>query len=289
LKALISGNVCAVVSALLNPFDVTKIRMQNQSKSNGIVYKGMIDGAFSILREEGITGWCRGMTASMMREITYSSIRLGAYEPIRNILNNISSNNDNTKHTSPFVRFSAALITGGVGAAIANPLDLIKTRFQACLPTEQRPYKNTFDAFRIIYSFEGGFKGLYKGWIVTSSRSAILTSSQLGAYDSIKHNLLLQKFKMKEGLTVHLVSSLLAGLCTTTATIPFDVIKTRYMSDNSNKYKGILDCVKSSYATDGPKSFFRGWLPAYCRLGPHTVLSFLLIEYIRAYMNLSPI
>ena len=46
LKAMIAGNVCAGVSALLNPFDVTKIRMQNQSKSNGIVvYKGMIDGA----------------------------------------------------------------------------------------------------------------------------------------------------------------------------------------------------------------------------------------------------
>ena len=262
LKAMIAGNVCAGVSALLNPFDVTKIRMQNQSKSNGIVYKGMIDGAFSILREEGFIGWCRGMTPSMFREITYSSIRLGAYEPIRNIL----SNSDTSK-TSPFVRFSAALITGGVGAAIANPLDLIKTRFQACLPTEQRPYKNTFDAFRKIYTFEGGFKGLYKGWIVTSSRSAILTSSQLGAYDSIKNNLLLQKFKMKEGLTVHLISSLLAGLCTTTATIPFDVIKTRYMSDKSNKYKGILDCIRSSYLTDGPRSFFRGWLPAYCRLG----------------------
>ena len=30
LKAVISGQVCAVVSAALNGFDVTKIRMQNQ-------------------------------------------------------------------------------------------------------------------------------------------------------------------------------------------------------------------------------------------------------------------
>ena len=215
LKAIIAGNVCAFVSALLNPFDVTKIRMQNQSKKKGIVYKGMIDGALSIFKEEGWIGLCRGITPSMLREISYSSIRLGAYEPVRSGINNIVSNKD-VSTTSPFVRFSAALITGGTGAALANPFDLIKTRFQACLPSEPRPYRNTIAALIAIYQVEGGISGLYKGWILTSTRSAILTSSQLGAYDSIKHNLLIQQLKMEEGLQVHLISSLLAGLCTTT-------------------------------------------------------------------------
>jgi hypothetical protein len=242
----------------------------------------------SILKEEGIRGWARGITPSMLREITYSSIRLGAYEPVRSSMNSVFSNND-VSSTSPLVRFSAALITGGTGAAIANPFDLIKTRFQACLPHEPRPYKNTIAALVAIYQTEGGIKGLYKGWIITSTRSAILTSSQLGAYDSIKNNLLLQHLKMQEGLKVHLISSLLAGLCTTTATIPFDVIKTRYMSDKTNRYKGIIDCIVTSYQTDGVRQFFRGWLPAYCRLGPHTVISFLLIEKIRSYFGISPI
>lgn len=31
-KALLSGGVCAFVTAFLNPIDVTKIRMQNQNK-----------------------------------------------------------------------------------------------------------------------------------------------------------------------------------------------------------------------------------------------------------------
>lgn len=33
----------------------------------------------------------------------------------------------------------------------------------------------------------------------------------------------------------------------------------------------------------------QGWMPAYWRLGPHTVLSLLLIERVRAYLGLKPI
>lgn len=81
-KALISGTSCAVISAILNPFDVTKIRLQNQP-SGFIKYKGMMSGARVILLEEGVAGLSKGMTPSMLRELSYSSVRFGAYEPIR--------------------------------------------------------------------------------------------------------------------------------------------------------------------------------------------------------------
>ena len=77
-----------------------------------------------------------------------------------------------------------------------------------------------YGAFSSIVRTEGGILGLYKGWIVTSSRAAILTSAQLGSYDSIKHNLLIKYVGMEEGFLLHLCASMISGIVTTTAANP---------------------------------------------------------------------
>jgi hypothetical protein len=212
-KAGIAGTVGAFVAASLNGIDVTKIRMQNQKT---IIYDGLVSGMKKIYREEGIHGLAKGVEASMLREITYSSIRIGGYEPIRKAL---SYDSEDPSNTSPLVKFFSALISGGVGSALANPLDLIKTRFQATLADESLPYRNTAHALRTIYLSQG-LGGLYRGWAVTSARAAVLTSAQLGSYDSIKHNLLIKVFGLKEGFILHLSCSMVAGIITTTAANP---------------------------------------------------------------------
>ena len=81
----ISGGVCAFVSGSLNPVDVTKIRLQNQS---GEVkrYQSMIGGMRLIFKEEGAAGLAKGIVPSMYRDLFYSGIRMGAYNPIRDAI-----------------------------------------------------------------------------------------------------------------------------------------------------------------------------------------------------------
>mmetsp|Transcript_18318 Transcript_18318/g.26714 ORF Transcript_18318/g.26714 Transcript_18318/m.26714 type:complete len:218 (+) Transcript_18318:159-812(+) len=129
VKALLSGSVCAFVAALVNPLDVVKIRMQNQSLSSPWPEKTMISGLIRIYRDEGIRGWCRGVNASILRELFYSSIRIGAYEPILLLL---SKGNDELP--SPAAKFASGLLSGGIGSALGNPTDLVKINFQALLP-----------------------------------------------------------------------------------------------------------------------------------------------------------
>jgi hypothetical protein len=197
LKAAIAGFSCASVAAALNPLDVTRIRLQLQHSESLQVptaqpmtasspnkrpiqpYRGMLHGVAKIYREEGLIGWSKGLTPSMMRELFYSTIRMGAYEPIKHSLFTESNQN------SPAAKLLCGLLAGGFGAAIANPLDLIKTRFtiehllilhhaidccnyrfQSILPHEKSPYPSTFQAFRLIYLREHGLHGLYKGWQV---------------------------------------------------------------------------------------------------------------------------
>jgi len=225
VKAAIGGCVSAVVSASLNGFDVTKIRMQNQSAAD-IKYTGLIPGMRRILREEGIGGLTKGIYPSMLREISYSSVRIGGYEPIRIFLTKTLQDNHggHSTDTSPLIKYFSALLSGGIGAALCNPFDLAKTTFQAELPvppggTSNLKHHTTWAFLSDTYR-QNGVGGLYKGWATTSARAAVLTSAQLGSYDTIKNNLLKKRLGLQEGFLMHLAVSMTVGIITTTAANP---------------------------------------------------------------------
>ena len=150
-----------------------------------------------------------------MRELLYSSIRMGAYEPVLAV----ASGRD-THRASPAVKLLSAMVSGAVGSVLANPTDLVKVILQAQVQGVARlPFKSAIGGFRHIYATEG-VRGLYKGWEPTTVRAAVLTAAQLGSYDIIKNNILIESFNMKEGTALHFICSLLAGVITTTASNP---------------------------------------------------------------------
>jgi Mitochondrial carrier protein len=163
-----------------------------------------------------------------------------------------------------------------------------RCRFQATLPGDPLPYRSTLGGLFEIAKKQG-ISGWYKGWEVTSARAAFLTSAQLGSYDTIKNNILIKLVGMEDGLQLHFAASMTAGIITTTAANPLDVIKTRYMSDKQGKYTSPVHCLVTTFREEGVRGFFRGWMPAYWRLGPHTVLSFMLMEHVRKYFGLSTV
>ena len=62
----------------------------------------------------------------MLREASYSTIRLGAYEPFKELLGA-----HNPARTPLWKKIAAAASSGAVGSAIASPTDLVKIRLQA--------------------------------------------------------------------------------------------------------------------------------------------------------------
>ena len=65
-----------------------------------------------------------------------------------------------------------------MGSAIATPTDLVKVRQQAEGPEAMKRYKNTWEAFRVIFAREG-VRGLYVGMVPTVQRAAIVTATQV--------------------------------------------------------------------------------------------------------------
>eukprot|EP01119_Soliformovum_irregulare_P014121 TRINITY_DN3835_c0_g1_i1.p1 TRINITY_DN3835_c0_g1~~TRINITY_DN3835_c0_g1_i1.p1 ORF type:complete len:309 (-),score=43.53 TRINITY_DN3835_c0_g1_i1:68-994(-) len=288
-KFAAGGLSSGISSGLMNPNDVIKVRLQLQNQLHRVsltqfhhtgetMYKGFVHAFFKILREEGyFRGLMKGFTPSMMREFTYSSVRMGLYDPVKSMLAGL----ERGKHDHTLAeKIIAGGVSGAVGSAFATPTDVVKIRFQSILPHQTNPYRNTFHAFGTIYREEGGLRGLYKGMTPTIIRAAVLTSAQLASYDHTKRMLVRDFGYSEHDTSGHLLASIVSGLVTTTATNPVDIVKTRWMTDHT-LYKGPLDCFIKIITREGPHALMKGWVPNYARLGPHFILSLPLNEFFR--------
>jgi solute carrier family 25 protein 14/30 len=169
--------------------------------------------------------------------------------------------------------------------------------------SETQKYRNVLDAFKIIVR-EEGIAGLYRGYlsncllsevsrvVPTTQRAAILTASQLPAYDQSKQWLL--KYGFNEGFRVHVIASMIAGLVCATTTSPIDLVKSRYMNQQFEKGRGVKyvslwDCIIKTVKYEGFRGLYKGWLPNWLRIGPHTIVTFVVYEKCREVFGIKPI
>jgi hypothetical protein len=66
-------------------------------------------------------------------------------------------------------------------------------------------------------------------------------------------------------------------------TNPLDVVKTRIMNQKTGEYAGSLDCIRKTLANEGPLAFYKGFLPFWLRLGPHTIISLIAFEHLSVF------
>lgn len=167
--------------------------------------------------------------------------------------------------------------SGFLGGIVGNPADVMNVRMQhdAALPPEKRRnYRNAIEGI-VRASREEGIAALFRGVWPNAMRAALMTASQLASYDEIKAGLI-KRVGMKDDLTTHFSASILAGFIATTVCSPVDVIKTRIMSAQGKEALGAM--LARVTREEGAAWMFKGWVPSFIRLGPHTVATFLFLE-----------
>lgn len=92
---------------------------------------GFIATAGIIFRQDGVSGFTRGIQASAARAICNGGIRLGLYDPIKTLMSHDGTGRD--LHVGQ--KLAAGSISGGIGAVMTTPIELCKTRLQVCLVT----------------------------------------------------------------------------------------------------------------------------------------------------------
>jgi hypothetical protein len=122
-KFALGGFSCMVAALVTNPIDMVKVRLQLHGELSGKQGNaGLVSAGLKIVRTEGVTALYKGLTASLLREGTYSTLRMGFYEPIRDFLHIEGKGKD----VPVYKKIIAGATSGMLGSAIANPTDLIK-------------------------------------------------------------------------------------------------------------------------------------------------------------------
>lgn len=78
------------------------------------------------------------------------------------------------------------------------------------------------------------------------------------------------------------------GGIATTMTQPVDVLKTRAMNAKPGEITSIFTLIKNT-GKESPLAFFKGYIPAFARLAPHTILTFVFLEQLRMNFGVSKI
>ncbi|KAI8472255.1 MAG: mitochondrial carrier domain-containing protein [Monoraphidium minutum] len=316
---LYGGASCVIAAVITNPLDVAKTQLQVQGELGAAGKlaerpKGMAGALLALTRAEGPLALLRGVAPSMLREATYSTVRYGAYDPIKARLQAsfgggyarshaaqaaaAAAKGANETQAMPMhLKIAAGGLAGALGAAGATPSDLIKVRAQAAAAGGGGGGGLAATA-AAIYRDEGGLRGLYRGVGPTTLRAAMLTATQLPTYDHAKYILTTHPATaayFAEGDGLHFACSMVAGVACATVVAPVDLVKSRYMNQPVDaagrglRYRGMLDCLVQSARAEGVRALWKGLLPSCVRLGPHTCISLLIFEKFRHLAGLAPI
>jgi len=263
--------------------DVIKVQMQMAGVGVTGQRPTIMQTAARLLREDGVSGFCRGLSPSLLREMSYSGIRMGLYEPTKQALGATDP-----KHTGLHLKVLSGAITGTIGSVLANPLDLIKVRMQSGVGQNGRaPYASVASALMEISKESGGVRNLWRGCGPTMQRAALVTASQVPSYDHVKHHMINAGY-LQEGYKCHFFCCMVAGVVAAAVTSPVDLAKSRVMAQpvdpHTGKgllYQGTFDCLRRVAITEGPVALFKGFNGQWLRLGPHTTISLMIFEHLR--------
>lgn len=219
------------------------------------------------------------MSAGLLRQATYTTTRLGVYQYLEDGYKSRYGILPGFQYKLLF-----GMSAGGIGAIIGTPAEITLIRMTAdgrLPPAERRNYKHAFDAIARIVREEGVLT-LWRGWQPTVVRAMVLNAAQLAVYSQAKQNLLSFNL-MKEGTPAHFVASLISGFVSTLVSIPIDITKTRLQNMKHNEYKGTMDVLIKVVRNEGFFALWKGFTPYFLRLGPHTIITFLLMERLNAF------
>ena len=153
-SAVFAGSVS---SAIANPTDVLKVRLQSQIAATSSVT--LVAGFREISSAEGIRGLWRGVIPTAERAAIVAGVQLPVYDYVKAyLLRNKMLTDGAANH------LVSSFLAGAMACLVSSPIDVVRTRFMSQRRSDSRVYRNSFHCAFLTIKTEG-IRALYKGVI----------------------------------------------------------------------------------------------------------------------------
>ena len=251
----IAGTTAIISVNFTHPLDLYKTRLQAGNFNLN-----------TLLKEEGVLSFWKGIKAAYMREATYTSIKLGCYSPIKTALN---------ADDSFFMKFISGSISGTFGVLVGNPFDVMKT----ISITNTKQNISLSGTMLNMYN-QQGIGGFYRGVSANIGRACVLNGTKMSCYDQIKgYTVKVTNWERKD-IKCQALSAFFSGFFMAVTSAPFDMLRTVLMNQPTDKkiYNGFFDAGIKLVKKDGPLALYKGFFPIWARFAPTTILQLVIFD-----------
>jgi len=280
-KPFVTGSLSgSLATCCIQPIDMIKVRIQIGGAEGGST--SPVEVTKKLLREDGVSGLYRGLSAGLTRQVFYTGARLGLYDIFTE-----KAKVEGEK--MPFWKTTAcALTAGGIAAVVGNPADLSLIRMQTdtMLPeAERRNYRGVGHALTSIVRDEGA-AGLFKGALPTATRAMALNFGMLG-FNTLAKDALADVGVAKGSAAQVFGASAIAGFFAAFLSLPFDYVKTQVQKMKPDPvtgavpFKGPIDCAMQQVRQGGVMRLWTGFPTYYVRIAPHAMITLIAQDQVK--------
>ncbi|CAF0816659.1 unnamed protein product [Didymodactylos carnosus] len=189
-RCFLAGALTGCISSFIEtPLELIHCQIQRQIKQHTHVFDpNVLDGMKYILNTNGLFGFYRGFTATIIRSVPACMFFFGGYEwTKRKLYTNTSS--DWYSGTKEY-HFRLTTLLGGACGGLAcwfscYPFDVIKSAIQTDdIRREHRKYTSYMDCVKQLYQ-DGGIKIFFRGFVPIVLRTIPVSAACFLAYEEI--------------------------------------------------------------------------------------------------------
>eukprot|EP00897_Mesotaenium_endlicherianum_P004328 jgi/Mesen1/3923/ME000209S02935 len=286
----IAGAVSKTCTAPLARLTIL-FQLQGMMKEPGLAplkSPSIVHEAARIMREEGFMAFWKGNAVTIVHRLPYSAINFFSYEKYKSTLTMLAG--IDPEHESLSAGMGTKLVAGGgagcTAASLTYPLDLVRTRLAA--QRSSRYYRGIFGTLSTIARDEG-IRGLYKGMGATLLGVGPNIAINFCVYETLKSQWLLASPHMPAPLII-LGCGSLAGICSSTATFPLDLVRRRMQLEGAGGRprvytSGIAGTFMHIVRNEGWRALYRGIVPEYIKVVPGVSIAFMTYEAMKRYLR----
>jgi len=179
-----------------------------------------------------------------------------------------------------FTSFGAGFLAGLISRTTMAPLDRLKLIYQTHYKEGRQPPSILF-GLRELYRRDG-FKGLFRGNLMTVIRAGPETSIKLTVNEKLKALFAQNRPSNKPTKADSFIAGAFAGVIANILTFPLGVLRTRLAASPPGTYSGVFDAIHKMRVNEGKITpFYRGLQPALISVVPNSGLQFMAYETLK--------